>query len=182
MKIMSIFSKIKNFFIKIYKDNKKLFFVFMALILFVVVGFIFSLKTKLDGSKQKIGADVVSTNTYSKSVEDKIKNILLSMDCVKTVDVFVMVESSPITNYLTQTEVIVVSNQNNSTETRKEEIVLEKNGSISSPVETYVTYPKVSGVLIFLNKIDSSTKLAIKNALSVVLNIDAASISILQNR
>ena len=103
------------------------------------------------------------------------------MKSVSKVKVFVMIESSSMSEYLTEKEVVEIENSGGKTTTTKTVVVYQKDGSKSSPVQVSVMPPKISGVLIFLNKIDASTKLSITNAIACVLNIDASCISILQD-
>ena len=70
----------------------------------------------------------------------------------------------------------------NISRTKTEEVVYEKNGSNSSAIVVSKTMPKIVGVWIVINEVSPSTKLAITNSICSVLNIDASSISILQER
>lgn len=183
MKKFEFLSKIKQFFTKLYGLNKKLFFAILAVFVLVVcmVGFSF-FNTSKTKTKTQNNALNLSHNDYAGVIENKIKNILLSMSAVSEVEVFVMVDSTPKKNYLTEIEESKTTSEKETTETKKETVVFEKDGSASAPIELSITLPKISGVLIFLNKIDSSTKVSIVTALSVVLNIDESCISILQDR
>ena len=173
-----VFVKIKEFFVKFYNRNKKLFFCFIALVLICLVGLIASISRKnlTDSTKEEMSS--VSVDDYTLKVESKIKNILLSLNSVSKAEVFVMVDSSPRAHYLVETE----KNKTGENEIVTETIVFEKNGSSSKPIEVCVTMPKIVGVLIFINKVDSSTKVSITNALAVVLNVDVSCISILQEK
>ena len=173
---------INNYFVKIkeklgvlYKKNKKLFFVALA-VLFVVCLMFFVPQKK----SQTTQVNHVSggESSYVDKIESKIKNLLSNISTINLVDVMVVVESSEIINYLTQKETI----KSGDSITEKEEIVYEKNGSTQTPISVSVTYPKICGVILILNKIDASTKLSIQNALSGVLNIDSNCIFILQDR
>jgi stage III sporulation protein AG len=101
---------------------------------------------------------------------------------VDHVEVLVMVEASPEKQYLTETETVEISNQSGTTTTTTTKVVYRKDGSSSSPIETMIVYPKIKGVLIFINKLDASTKLAIASSVASVLNIESSCISILQDR
>lgn len=181
-KISLYFAKIKSFICEMYKRNKKLFFLSIGLFV-VIVGsgcsFIFQNKTT-KSSSESLNKNA-SVDSYASSVECKIESILSSMKSVSKVRVFVMVESSSVTKFLTEKEVVEIENSGGKTTTTKTVVVYQKDGSKSSPVQVSVTPPKISGVLIFLNKIDASTKLSITNAVACVLNIDASCISILQD-
>ncbi len=183
MKNIEILSKIKQFFIKLYSSNKKLFFAILMVfvLVFCVIGYsVFSgSKTKAKTQNNYLNSSV---DDYAGLIENKIENILLSMSAVNEVEAFVMVDSTPKKNYLIEKEESKTSSDKETIETKKETVVFEKEGSASTAIELSTTLPKISGVLIFLNKVDSSTKVSIVTALSVVLNIDESCISILQDR
>ena len=183
MQKYGIFIKIKQFFVKFYNTNKRLFFVFVGLIVVVISGFCFNFfnqnkkTTKISNINQ---SDEISD--YAGFVESKIEKVLKSLDAVKKVNVFVVVESSKVDKFLTEIETSKTTNGGTETETKKESIVFQKDGSTSSPVVVETVNPKITGVLICINKIDASTKVSILNSLSTVLNIDSSCISILQDR
>ena len=180
-KLRQYFAKIKEFVNDLYNKNKKLFFMSLALIIVIFGALIWTVFGSDSESKKSNKGDIgVSIESYADGVERKIETMLLSMKKVSVAKVFVMVDSSPVKNYLTETEVVKVGGENGST-TTSSKVVYNKNGSSSSPVEISTTLPKVTGVLIFLNKVDASTKVSIINAIAVVLNIKPSCISILQD-
>ena len=65
---------------------------------------------------------------------------------------------------------------------KTETVVFEKNGSSSNPIVVATIAPKISGVLIVVNKIQASTKLSIINSVSIVLNVPESCITILQEQ
>ena len=181
-KISLYFAKIKDFIVNAYKTNRKLFFVCVSLF-FVVIASIcvyFSQGKNLKNNDSKTSLNVL-VDDYASMVEQKIESILLGLKSVSKVDVFVMVDSSEIANYLTEKEVVEVTGSAGTTTTTTTTVVYQKDGSKSTPILVSTTPPKIVGVLIFLNKIDASTKLSISNAVADVLNIDASCISILQD-
>lgn len=180
-KFMQYFAKIKNFLLDAYSKNKRRFILFSGLCVVFFVCFICVFLVPKNGvKKSNISGEIVSIDSYADGLENKIESALLNMKSVSKVEVFVMVESSPVKNFLMETEVVKVGGENGST-TTSSKVVYNKNGSSTSPVEISTTMPKVTGVLIFINKIDASTKLSIINAVSVVLNVDSSCISILQD-
>ncbi len=182
MKNMAIFAKIKQFFVKLYSSNKKLFVLLVAMVLVVVLAIPSLFLGTKNSDKTKTKTESLSVDNYAQSVENKLENMIILLDAVKEVDVFVMVDSSPKKYFLTETEISKTTNGESVSETKKETIVFEKDGSESHPIEQYISMPKITGVLVFLNKIDSSTKVSVISAISVVLNIDQSCISILQDR
>lgn len=181
MKIGNIFIKIKDKMQQLYKKNKKLFFVSLAVIVVVFsLFFIPKQDENLDELKSNIEQD--STSSYSQMIELKIENMLSNISAISLVDVMVMVDSSPTINYLTQKESTKTTGSSGESVIEKEEIVYEKNGSSQVPVIVSTTYPKITGVLLVLNNVDVSTKISIQNAVAGVLNISSDSIFILQDR
>ena len=182
MKLSKYFAKIKEFLESAYKKNKKLFFVTIALVFIVVASAWYVFANKSTTSKTtKISSSGVSVDSYASSVEQKLESKLLNMKNVSSVEVFVMIESTPIKNYLTEQEVVEITNSAGTTTTTTTTVVYEKDGSATSPIEVSTQLPKITGVLIFLNKIDASTKLSITNAVACVLNVESSCISILQD-
>lgn len=118
---------------------------------------------------------------YTNSVENKLESMLLSLSGISSASVFVMVEATPTVTYLTETEEVTTTNASgSSTTTKTTTVVFEKDGSISTPITVTTILPKVTGVMVVLNKVSPSTKLNITNAIATVLNIDVSCISILQ--
>jgi stage III sporulation protein AG len=182
VKIMLYFAKIKSFLCDMYKKNKKLFFLSVGLCLIVLFSaVVYFSKGKSFKIKEEKSSQNISLDAYAASVENKIESILFDMKSVSKVKVFVMLESSSVVEYLTEKEVVEIGGSGGTTTTTTTKVVYQKDGSKSSPVQVSVLPPKISGVLIFLNKIDASTKLSITNSVACVLNINASCISILQD-
>ena len=93
-----------------------------------------------------------------------------------------MTSGSALDSYLFENEEISNNSQTNQSTTKKNEVVFQKSGSSNYPVKTSTTYPEITGVLIYLNKVDILTKNNIQKAVSTVLNIDPSCIYILQER
>ena len=83
-------------------------------------------------------------------------------------------------NYLFETDIVNNSSQSNQNITEKKEVVYQKNGSSNQPVKISTSYPEITGVLIYINKIDAIIKINIQKAISTVLNVDQSCIYILQ--
>lgn len=178
MKIIKYYKKIKEKLQLLFNKNKKLFFATVICIILIVVVLFFPTGKSESSIENKDFYVSENVSSYCELIENKIERMLKSIAAISSADVMVMAESSPKYVYLTQTET-TVSGENSTT---KEEIIYEKNGSSQSPVLVSTIYPKITGVLITINKIDSSTKLSIQNAISGVLNIDSSCIFILQDR
>lgn len=182
MKNFKFINNVKETIAKLFKTNKKLFILTIILIAIMIVIFIstfFSSSKKTSQSESSLKSQGI--NDYAESVENKLSSMLLSLDAISSAKVFVMVDSTPEIKYLTESEEQVTENASgSSTTTKTTTVVFEKNGSISTPVAITTIMPKITGVLIVTNKISASTKINIINSVSIVLNIDSSSISILQ--
>ena len=177
-KISSLKTKICSF----YKKDKKLFISFaVCFIVFVVL----IVSTMLDIKKKKTVVSEKTTSTsivkdYATNIENKLEILISKLDSIKTVSVMVMIESSPTITYLTERTEKIENKDNNSVSEISTTVVFEKNGSISTPIVVTTINPKITGVLIVTNKISASTKTAIINSVSNVLNIGESCISLLQ--
>lgn len=180
MKNFAFFSKIFTILKQIISDKKKrvlLVFVFIVVFTFCCIPI---LSNKSKTTKDVEQTESVSVSSYSENLENKLETMLSKVSEINSVSVMVLVESTPKIEYLTETEETISPNQNGSASTKSTTVVFEKNGSVSTPVVVTTLMPKVTGVLIVVNQVSASTKHSIINSVSVVLNIDAASISILQ--
>ena len=185
MKKIAFFDKIKEKFGKIFNTKKKSIILMITTIVvmsLLAISVFLPKSSKSNSKKESNKTTEISVASYASSIEKKLTDMLLMIDYVKDVSVFVMVDSTPQIQYLTETEETVTKNGTNETTTKSTTVVFEKNGSISTPVVVTTIMPKVTGVLIVVNKIDASTKLNITSSISVVLNVESSCISILQER
>ena len=182
MKIKNVFvnfyTKAKSLFLK----NKKLSIVFVACFIVLVFGLFSNFMPRKKEKSQTENFENNSFFTYTNAIENKLETMLLQVNEIDFVYVLVMVDSTPKVNYLMQTETVNESSNDITKSTIEETVVLEKNGSKSSPIIVSTTVPKITGVLIVTNKISSSTKVSIINSISTVLNVDGSCISILQEK
>lgn len=175
------FVNLKNKLSSLFSGKKKST-VICFLIIVLIVGYMISINLK-PSSKQSDKEDNVenfSISDYSNNIENKLESMLLNIDEIDSVSVMVMVESTPKTEYLTETEQTTETDEKGSSSTTSTSVVFEKDGSVSTPVVVTTIMPKIIGVLIVVNKISASTKFSIINSISMVLNVDSSSISILQ--
>ena len=102
-KLRQYFAKIKEFVNDLYNKNKKLFFMSLALIVVIFGALIWTVFGSASESKKLNKGDIgVAIESYADGVERKIETMLLSMKKVSVAKVFVMVDSSPVKNYLTE--------------------------------------------------------------------------------
>lgn len=174
---------LSNFKVKIssmYKKNKKLFIISIILIALIVVCLVYYPSSAFSKKSSTLSSQNVSSqnNDYVSKLESRVEDMLLSLAEVSKANVMIACESSEITEYL-KNETQSSSDTSNS---KTEEVAYEKNGSSSQPIIVKTTMPKIVGVWVVVNKVSASTKIAIKNSLSSVLNVSEESISILQER
>lgn len=167
--------------IKLLKASGKKKYLFAAILILVLILIFATLffNGKINNSKENTS---VLADNYAASLENKLKSMILKIDEINSVDVLVVVNGSAKTNYLVETTEVVTTNSNGSTKTTSTKVVYEKANGTSSPIIVSTSYPEVIGVMIVINKVSASTKLAIKNSVSLVLNIPEESISILQEK
>lgn len=185
MKLKNIFVNFKNKISSLYSKNKKLF-VFTCVLIAVVLlcFFAFPKTSSLTKTKTKTEQNTKSLNQttdYSERLAGKIEEMLLAIDEVKQANVLVVCESTEIYDYLKNRKETTSGGEDKST-TLEENVAYEKEGSSSTPIIITTKMPKVVGVWVIINTVSASTKLAITNSISSVLNIDETSISILQER
>ena len=184
----SVFFKEKFAFFKnktkeLYLKNKKIFLGVFALMILICVMLFSSISSKMKNKKDTLlESQNVSVSNFQSSLESKLESMILKVKGVEFADVLVMIESTPKVNFLFEKEEVKNTSEKGDSSTIKESIVMEKNGSNSSPVVVSTTLPKVTGVLIVMSKVSPSTKVSIINSLSIVLNVDESCISILQEK
>ena len=180
MKIIDIFLKFKNKIGEITKNKKITKILIVIFVLIILSYFVFSNFSSNKNEKQVETNENISVLDYSSSIENKLIQMLGGLNEISKVSVMVMVESTPKIEYLTETEESTQTNEKGEVSTKSSTVVFEKNGSVTTPITITTIMPKVSGVLIITNKINPATKLNIIKSVSIVLNIDESSISILQ--
>ena len=181
MKIKELFFKLKDK-LSLKGKNKKFFilsFVLVGLVLFSIFAFPKN-KTENDVENKLPEQVYLSAREYEDEIELKIKQMLLSISEIEVANVMVFCDSSIKCDYLKNTTENISGAGESSSKTITEEVVYEKNGSNTSAIVVSKTMPKINGVWIIVNQVSPSTKLAIINSISSVLNIDSTSISILQ--
>lgn len=184
MKLKNILSLIKNKFSSLSIKNKKfwIFGIVLAVLIYLCI-FVFpgSDKNKKDVSESKTQSNFVSKK-YEDEIEQKLKQMLLSVSEINEASVMVVCDSTEKIEYLKNISQTSSGSGDSLSKTTTEEVVYEKEGSNSSAIVVSKTMPKIMGVWIVINEVSPSTKLAITNSICSVLNIDESSISILQGR
>lgn len=181
MKKSNFFVNLKNKITGLYQKNKKLFIITSVLLFVLVICLFFYPKTEKQEEtiKSQVENSSTSSSDYASSIENKLQSMLLSIDEVKSASVMVLCESTVVNEYLQDKN--ETKNADGST-TYSEETAYEKNGSNTTPIIISSKMPKIVGVWVIINEVSPSTKLAITNSISSVLNLSEESISILQER
>lgn len=180
MNKFAFLSKFVKFFKQLFSDKKKSSFLILILIIAVAIIFVSTILPSKSKEESDAKIDDVLVTDYASLVETKVQNMLIKLDEVSSVSVMVMTSSTEKFEYLIETETTKNGGEDNQVITSKETVVFDKNGSSSSPVIITKILPKITGVLIVVNNISASTKLSILNSISVVLNVDASCISIIE--
>lgn len=180
MNKFAFLSKFKQNFKLLFSNKKSTTILIVAIIICLILFFMPTFFKKNETQNQSINNVNFSVSEYSEKLENKLENLLLGLDEISSVKAMVMVESTPKIEYLTESEDVVQTDEKKSSSTKSTTVVFEKNGSISTPVVVTTIMPRVTGVLLVVDKLSASTKVAIINSISVVLKIDASCISILQ--
>ena len=181
MKLKMLFSNLKERLSKFKGKNKKLFVFSIVLIAVLFAYFIFipSGNEKVDSKTDSKQTEQDIESGYAEKMEAKIEKMLLSLNEVNVAKVMVVCDSTEVYEYLKNLD---ETKSDNGSTTIREEVVYEKNGSITKPIVVRTKSPKVVGVWIVINAVSASTKLAITNSLKSVLNVDESCINILQER
>jgi len=183
MKLKNLITSLKSKFVMVFGKNKKLWsFVLIGIMLVAVCVFFFPNESKKENSQKIESGFSSSEKEYKDVLELKLKQMLLAVNEVETANVMVVCDESEKYVYLKNITETSSGSGESSSKTITEEVVYEKSGSNSTPILVSKVMPKIVGVLIVINTVSPSTKLAITNSVASVLNIDESRISILQGR
>lgn len=183
MKIKNLIASLKSKFVLVFGKNKKLWsFVLIGIMLVAVCVFLLPNDSKKEDSQKIDTSFNLASKEYKEALELKLKQILLAVDEVESASVMVVCDESEKYVYLKNITETSSGAGEGSSKTTSEEVVYEKSGSNSAPILVSKVMPKIVGVLIVINSVSPSTKLAITNSVASVLNIDESRISILQGR
>ena len=167
-------SKLKGDF-KNFKNILILIVVFVVLIIFYS-----SIYSKTDSKKSEI-KNSLSAVEYCQSIENRLCNVLGKIKNIGSVDVFIMVDASPTIKYLEETKTETSTKEQSETSIVETEIVLSKNGSLSTPVVVVELMPKITGVLVVASGAnDVRIKNTLINTISAILNINVSNVEVLE--
>lgn len=173
-------------FFSFFKDGK--YKTILVIVLsFVVVGvFISSFVGGKSISKQNsesVEEKSCSAEEYCKGVENRLNNILASVKGVGSVEVFVMVDSSPTIKFLEETSITETGKGDDNTKSIQTKIVMSKNGNITMPVVVVEQLPKITGVLVVAKGAkDVKLKTTLINVISSVLSVNVSNVEVLEGK
>ena len=173
MNISKLIEKIKSK--KIFKNKLVITLVVCVLIAVAMMIFVSTFTDKKEKVSNKNNAVVASCSSsvleYSNAVASQIENMLSSVNGLSNIKVVVVVESAPQIRYLM------------SGDGETQNIILEKQSSITKPVVVTELAPKINGILIVAK---GANNLLVKNkvisALSAVYSVDMSKIDILEGK
>lgn len=169
----SFLTKLKT---KISFKNKNIIISFVVILVCVLaLMFCGTLGQKNSSEQEQSSAEktneTCSALEYANQVGANLCEIINNVKGLSNAKVVVVVESSPIVNYLTD------KNQDG------EAIVYIKNGSKYEPAVVSQFLPKITGILVVANGISNlEVKYNLLNAISAVYNVDISSIEILEGK
>lgn len=177
---------LKNKFKTAFNEKEGYFKVLKFIFLFVLVLallFIFSVDFKSKNKKNVKIKTTLSAMEYCATVENRLINVLGQIKNIGNVDVFVMVDSSPTIKYLEETKTEVTKKEQSEVNSIETQIVLKKDGTITSPIVVVELMPKITGVLIVATGAkDIKLKNALINTVSAILDIKVSKVEVLEGK
>ena len=163
-------------------SNKKVQLAVAAVLSFVLLLICFNdnnhALTKSE-SEEALESDITTSEDYEINVENRIVNIVNSINGISDAKVFVYTKSSVEIIYAEDKEV-KTSGAENGSSTELESIVFSKDGTKTSAVVIKKNYPKIEGVLVVAKGAnDEKKRIMIINALATVLDINITDVEVL---
>lgn len=182
-------NKISSFLkIPIFKNKKVLKTIFIVLLAVCIV-LIFASSFTFESNKNKVTKvdnKNISAMEYCEVVENRLVNVLAGIKGIGNVDVFVMVDASPTIKYLEESQTEYYEKLDSGkpiVKSIKTEIVMSKNGSVSTPVVVVEFLPKITGVLIVASGAkDIKFKANLINVVSSVLSVEVSKVEVMEGK
>ena len=172
--------------IKLFKSkvlsNKKIKLALAVVLSFIVL--LICLNGRDGGSVEKednktLESDLVLSDEYEHYVENKIENIVNSINGISEAKAFVYTKGSIEIIYAEDKE-IKTSGGDNGSLTELQSIVFTKDGTKTSAVVIKKNYPPIEGVLVVAKGVnDEKKRIMIINALATVLDVNITDIEVL---
>ncbi len=165
----------KEKFSKFFKNKHIVLPVVIALMCIVVVLFISSISGSSSKTTTQETTQLQSSNTalsYAAEVSSTLQDAINCISGVSNAKVVIVVESSPTSIYLTDTD-----SAGNTV------VVYNKQGSNYSAIEVCQMLPKITGVLVVAKGVtDLAVRYNIINAIAAVYNLNVSCIEILEGK
>ena len=180
-----------SFFKRLFKGDEKTkgrLKLATAGILFAIVVIIFlssfaGTKTSKTKTAEQNEEQTFLSLEYCKQLENRLKNVLTSVKGAGDVEVFVMVDSSPTYQYLSETEKSTSGQGESTVVNEKVSIYETKNGSTSSPVVVNESLPKIIGVVVIAGGAgDAKLKATLKSIVASLLNVELSCVEVLEGK
>ena len=175
---LNLFSKLSN------KRNLKVILLIVVGILFIVLlfGFDFKKEKLKEKTVDTTSNGYISTIDYCKLMEDKLIEVLSSVEGAGQVRVMITVDGSPELVYANEKDQTSSTNSSGSVtaSTYSSPIIINDNGTSTALVMTEIL-PAVKGVIVVASGAGNvATKLDLLNAVSTVLDISTNQVTILK--
>lgn len=165
---------------QIFKKSKTLIVVVLVIVVFLI--FASSFKT-VNQSKSVEVETSLSAVEYCEATENRLCNVLGQIKNIGNVNVFIMVDSSPTIKYLEETNTETTKKDNSEVVSIETQIVMQKNGTLTTPVVVVELMPKITGVLVVASGAkDIKLKTMLINTVSAILNINASNVEVLEGK
>ena len=162
------------------KNVKVIFLLLLSVLIFVIFFSGLDVKSSKKNVKSKTTLSAVE---YCETVENRLINVLGKIKGIGNVDVFVMVDASPTIKFLEETKSETTKKEQSEIVNIETEIVMQKNGTITSPVVVVELMPKITGVLIVASGANNiKLKTSLINTVSAILNINISNVEVLEGK
>lgn len=156
--------------------NRKIFMIFCIIVVcvFILMFSGFATEKNKNNTQQQNNEEIAfscDALEYANQVSQTLQSIINNIKGLTNAKVVVVVESSPVINYLTEKNGDAAA------------VVYYKNGSKYEPAVVSQFLPKITGILVVVNGISNlEVKYNLLNAISAVYNLDISSIEILEGK
>ncbi len=148
-----------NDFIKMLKENKKLYYAVNVFILIIIISLILKLDFSQFSKEDSVSyqSNEVKTESYVYALEKRMEEILGKISDIKSVDVMIYTKRTPVLepvydeNISNETNIESMSDGTKrevNRETKQNKVILGRDNSV---VERFYQYPEISGVLVVVN-------------------------------
>lgn len=172
MPLKSVLSKLKI-------DKKTALFVVVGFTAILIIFFSEFISSSSNSKEKSISTDEMSSVTYCECLEDKVKEIVESIEGAGKAKVMITLSETTEYIYATNDKDVRKSDDNSDDSTFENDYVIIENNSNDTGLLVKTIEPKVRGVAVVCEGgSDSTVQRQIYSAVSAVLNISTSRISI----